>query len=176
MAPRPNLTSADWNSEFRSSFSEEPSSPLENPFAGGDSDEEDDDGGDLEFGDFQDTPQITVPSFDSDSSFDFAPSSSSSSVAAAAGGSFDAAGHAADGSSVFGQLRTDSPEHSRVQLRSDGLVEGHTSDGETVVVPPDEMELKKEEGRRRSSSSSSSGSSTSTKSITRERSGSGSVQ
>lgn len=138
-----NLTSADWNSEFKSSFDD--ASPLENPFAGGDSEDEDN------FGDFQATPQITVPSFDSDNSFDFGPTQTFDPTSPS-----DATTE--DGSSHFGALRSNSPEAIRTTPRSDGLVEGHTSDGETVVVPPDEMEMQKGKSKSRSASSSSDGS------------------
>lgn len=88
-----------------------------------------------------------MPSFDSDSSYDFG---------GPGNGSFDVntpLDGPDDGSGFFGGLRASSPEQPKTTPRSDGLVEGHTSDGETVVVPPDEIELQAQEQRRKSISS-----------------------
>jgi len=112
---RPNLTAADWNSEFKSSFtfSSEGSADLENPFAS--ADDEDDDDDDDDFGAFTNAPALTVPEF-----------------------TFEQA-DTRDFDDAFNPLsEVSNPE--REKIRSDGLIDVVIDDqGTTVTVPEDEV-------------------------------------
>jgi hypothetical protein len=128
-ANQPNLTAADWNSSFKSSFTFQ--SEDANPFADGADSGSDED----EWGAFSGGPAIVHP-FEPPSAFEdsFSPDSSP-------------------------RPEHDQPFDSELALasspkeviRPDGLVSVTTSDGATVVVPADEVASSRERTERRRS-------------------------